>query len=68
MTEENEEQDSFRVNWLAIWAIVLGLIAVGILLGKITAAPSGLTIECPTFQQITTVQVGDHVEAYCDLG
>jgi len=72
MTEENEqgetEQDSFRVNWRAVFAVVLGLVFIGMLLGKLSSAPDGLTVVCPTFQQVTVVQVGDHVEAYCNLG
>lgn len=65
--EENEEQDSFRVNWLAVFAVVIGLVLVGVLMGKLSAASSqGGNLECPSADQVQMVQSGDHVLVFCE--
>lgn len=67
--EQNEQplaKENFRPNWLAIAAVLIGLIAVGFLLGKLMGAPDGLTLDCPMEDMVEIVGAGDHVIVYCE--
>ena len=66
--EQNEEneQGGFRPNWLAILAVVIGLIIVGWLLGLLSRAPDGQTLLCPAEDWVQVVGASDHVVVYCE--
>ena len=61
-----ENESNFKPNWLAIAAVVIGLITVGWLLGVVVKSPSGKTIDCPEEDMIQVARVGDHVIVYCE--
>ena len=50
-----------KVNWPAIWVTLVALILVGVLLGALSDAPDGRTIECPSLDR---VEVSGGI-AYC---
>lgn len=58
--------EGFRPNWLAIWTLILGLIAVGWLLGVLAGKPDGKTIRCPEEDMIEVVRVGEGLLVYCE--
>lgn len=57
---------TLKPNWLAIFAILTGLIVVGWLLGVISGAPDGQTLECPQKDMVQIIAVKDNVVVYCD--
>lgn len=66
-------ENDFRPNWLAIVAILVGLITVGFLLGKIAGMPDGQTLQCPEEDWVQIVGTGqgdvegvNHVLVYCE--
>lgn len=61
--------ENFKPNWLAIWAVLIGLIAIGFLLGKISSMPDGESIYCPEEDWVQIIGTGDpnlHVMVYCE--
>ena len=59
----------FKPNWLAIFFILVGLVTVGWLLGLLSAAPDGQTLECPDEDWVQIVGTGKepmHVLVYCE--
>jgi len=57
---------TFKPNWLAIFTLVAGFIVVGWLLGLLSGAPDGQTIDCPEEDMVQIVGAGDHVIVYCE--
>lgn len=54
-----------KINWLAILVLLMGLVAVGVLLGKITDLPPSQTLVCPAEDWVEIVGATDHVVVYC---
>jgi hypothetical protein len=61
--------ENFKPNWLAIFAVLIGLIAIGFLLGKISSMPDGQTLHCPEEDWVQIQGTSDpvlHVLVYCE--
>jgi hypothetical protein len=61
--------ENFKPNWLAIIAVLIGLITVGFLLGKISSMPDGDTLYCHDEDWVQIQGTGTepmHVMVYCE--